>query len=567
MESGGVRRKACDLCYRKKIKCDGKKPLCSHCVTYASDCTYGCTSRKKKPRRKEPDKPEADQQDRVKFLEAHIKALEQKIEVMTSLSSGLQSIPAEMITPQSDEPIPPRAGPFSSSASANLPPQEEVLPIVEHYLTTSNSQLPLFHPRTLLSMVRAWYQEPHTRDPITWAAINIVLALGLQFDNPKSAANYAMHAQSMLTQVTTGQVTIVNVQILLGLVMFLYGIYDFGPPSMLIAIALRLAQQLGLHTRMSSQGLDPHLQLQRARVFWIAYILDRDISLRIRQAPIHQDDDIDLDLPGESASDEAGQVLAPDGQRRMNFFRARVLLARIEGRYYHLRYSVKAASASTDEQAKAMAAMRQQLDEWDSQVPHAFSPRALCEDEDDVSGLTRSFTMLFATRLTCMCVASQASTMNLMWIESLRNFGRTAIAGLGPSLTPLPTNWQTLVEDSRDFLKLFMGFKKRDSTFIWTALCGFGSGILCLTANNMCDPYHPSAEDDILLVESALRVMEAWTEEVNINWVSRVRDTCRELASHARYIVEHKQLPHIPIFNGLLVDGPFLNSFLLSKND
>jgi hypothetical protein len=32
--------KACDLCHIKKIRCDARRPTCSHCVVYDSQCTY-----------------------------------------------------------------------------------------------------------------------------------------------------------------------------------------------------------------------------------------------------------------------------------------------------------------------------------------------------------------------------------------------------------------------------------------------------------------------------------------------------------------------------------------------
>ncbi|KAH8897905.1 hypothetical protein GQ53DRAFT_742761 [Thozetella sp. PMI_491] len=37
---GLEKRKACDLCHIKKIRCDAKKPTCSHCVVYGAQCAY-----------------------------------------------------------------------------------------------------------------------------------------------------------------------------------------------------------------------------------------------------------------------------------------------------------------------------------------------------------------------------------------------------------------------------------------------------------------------------------------------------------------------------------------------
>ena len=40
--------RACDLCRRRKIKCDGRLP-CSHCKNYNSECVYHFEQKARKP--------------------------------------------------------------------------------------------------------------------------------------------------------------------------------------------------------------------------------------------------------------------------------------------------------------------------------------------------------------------------------------------------------------------------------------------------------------------------------------------------------------------------------------
>lgn len=82
-----------------------------------------------------------------------------------------------------------------------------------------------------------------------------------------------------------GDAELLHVQVLIGMVILFQGTRDLKPATMLIAIALRLAHELGLHTRRSVGYLDATQVLERDRVFWIAYILDRDISLRTNRPP------------------------------------------------------------------------------------------------------------------------------------------------------------------------------------------------------------------------------------------------------------------------------------------
>ncbi|KAL9046667.1 MAG: hypothetical protein Q9214_000553 [Letrouitia sp. 1 TL-2023] len=41
--------RACDMCRKKKIKCDGKMPACSHCINYKTDCIFTQVEKKRAP--------------------------------------------------------------------------------------------------------------------------------------------------------------------------------------------------------------------------------------------------------------------------------------------------------------------------------------------------------------------------------------------------------------------------------------------------------------------------------------------------------------------------------------
>jgi len=59
--------------------------------------------------------------------------------------------------------------------------------------------------------------------------------------------------------------------------MFLMGTPNPQPSFFLVAAAIRLAHSLGLHKKSPSfTGLDQGEVDQRKRVFWIAYMLDKE---------------------------------------------------------------------------------------------------------------------------------------------------------------------------------------------------------------------------------------------------------------------------------------------------
>ncbi|KAI7905015.1 uncharacterized protein BX663DRAFT_307897 [Cokeromyces recurvatus] len=67
---------ACELCRRKKIKCDGGKPACNNCIRLKNICTYSSTNKKRGPR-----------QGYIEILEQRLAKMEQ-ILLSDSISSG-----------------------------------------------------------------------------------------------------------------------------------------------------------------------------------------------------------------------------------------------------------------------------------------------------------------------------------------------------------------------------------------------------------------------------------------------------------------------------------------------
>ncbi|KAF4467772.1 Fungal specific transcription factor domain-containing [Fusarium albosuccineum] len=350
MESKNI-RKACDLCYRKRIKCDGQRPRCSNCQSYSSECTHEAASRQKKKKNKKPTAPancrRREQQQQV----GPVRTLHQNIQLEQAIDASLlaQKHASLLVPPPPVEvgdqrlqqsilsspllsfslahaPTPsPTPSPSYSRRprKLELPSEEIVRHAIDVYLTTFNSVLPLFHPQSLYRTVDNWYRQPSEsqrspRDPSSWAAINVTLALALCHGpgNMSPVATQAIsvaecleNAQSGLADVLAGDMDLQHVQILLGLGLLFLGARLDGLRAAVVFVstAMRLAQAMGMHRRdyypYHYEGIAPPEAIQRRRVFWIAYILDREVAARTRQAPIQQDADMDLDLP---LDDDAG---------------------------------------------------------------------------------------------------------------------------------------------------------------------------------------------------------------------------------------------------------------------
>ncbi|KAM0426282.1 hypothetical protein ACHAPT_008322 [Fusarium lateritium] len=461
---------ACDVCYRKRIKCDGQKPACSHCILYQSECTFEASSRKAPGRKPRTNKSTEGLQARVESLEASLTQAVQRIHELEgkdeinpapldpASASGLQGFHASWD-------IRYRNGPLE------LPPQHEVLSVTQRYLATFNSAIPLFNPNGLLRTINAWYASSDRKDCTAWAAINTVLALAHRQTPPeettpsKNSAKYINNARSVLADVVMGDTTLLSVQVLVGMTILFQGVQDLKPATMVIAMALRLAHQLGLHKRSSSTHLDGALVLERCRVFWIAYLLDRDISMRTKQPPVQRDMDIDVEWPSSDPQDGVGMFIAADGMSSFNFFLSRVQLAQIQGEVYDAMYSTSAQSLGTHQKLENAASLRYKLDDWMSRVPHQFRPDAILRTGE--AHAHRYFGVLFATHLACRICVCQTHIMERRWLQMLQDYGREAMRGEVVSPAPSPLGWHELVNECREYMKLFAGIEQKDPAFIW----------------------------------------------------------------------------------------------------
>lgn len=361
-----------------------------------------------------------------------------------------------------------------SPASLELPPQQEVTAAVETYLSTMNSVLPLFRPDKLRHRVQNWFENRvDHRDCSTWAAINVVMALTHRTTSPsetrpdRNVAHFLNNAQSVIHEVIMSEPDILNIQVLIGMVMLFQATLDLKPAAMLIALALRLAHEMGLHARGDDgEYFDPAERLERDRVFWIACILDSDISMRAKQPPVQRHADIDIEWPCAMPDDDAGLITAFDDSVKFNFFLSRAKLARIQAEVFEVMFSTRAKYLSSYERLEGMSRLRYMLDDWLSEIPPQFLPNAIMPVGEP--NIRRAFAVLYSSHLACRTWVCKTHIMESAWLQHLQEFGRgsTQSRAMVPK-PPLPQGWEGLITETRDFMRLFMSIEWKDPAFIW----------------------------------------------------------------------------------------------------
>jgi hypothetical protein len=439
-------------------------------MLYDSACTFEASARKSRPARHKSTGSIDSLQSQVQRLETGLGQALQRIEELESHVSQIRGFDGtlNLLSPSEENDMAER---HSSGINLELPRRQRVVSAVDKYLTTLNSILPLFSPQKLLRCIDMWYDHPSQRDSSTWAAINVILALVHRQASPNdvisdnNGMDFLNNAHSVLNEVMVGSSKLVDIQTLAGMVLLLQGTSNLKPATTLLAIAFRLAHELRLHTRSNSEQLDMSEALERDRVFWVLFILDRDIAIRTQLPPIQSMAGIGIDYPSTAPEDRAGLVYTADGNSSFNFFLSRVELARIQGEVYEAVQSMSSSSRVSHERLENTQRLHRELDDWYARVPLPFRPNAIMQAGE--LNLSRAFGVLYSSHLACRSSVCQAHVMDSRWLQSVHDFGRLSAQGglVAPQQTQ--TGWQELIQESRMYMKLFMSIEQKDPAFIW----------------------------------------------------------------------------------------------------
>ncbi|KAM5353584.1 hypothetical protein ACJ41O_000234 [Fusarium nematophilum] len=587
------RRKACDLCFTKKIKCDMLKPVCSNCILYQTDCRTSIIRRKANPARVRGG-PRQEENGRVEGLESRLARIEEQLQLVlnaardaqpsrqTQPSTALNHSPdshsgtsdsADQVSgPENDtgdtnswkfDPVHPIIYEGPGPDSLPLPPLDEVLPTIDHYFSTFNGVIPLFQQTVFMRVLHSWYSQPSSRDRATWAAIQIVLALGYRTPQLASTENPTVqidradaclrNAQTVVSELVTRDQDLLGVQILLGIVMLFQNSRDPKPASVIIGTAVRLAHRLRLHSHEAAELFPAAEAEQRSRVFWIAYTLDKDISLRANTPSSQFDDDVDIALPTLAPTDSAGLIWTQNGQVHFNYHRRRVELAHIQGKIYDLLYSNRASKVRGQERQRRVVRLQSMLDQWYDRIPAVFHI-------EHVASTVGPSQLVQMTKMHHAFLLAEVMTHGIYshsadWVMRISSISRAAISnmknppdGFGSANCngekappPLPEGWSRCVEISRGCMKLFQESSPTEC-LVWQCSCAHFSALIILLANIILSPDHSFVPLDQHLSLKALDLFDKLLQVVDEEGFRTLRAVVGELSQKADAAVKAHRL-------------------------
>lgn len=653
--------RACDMCRKKKIKCDGKMPKCSHCINYKTDCVFTQVEKKRNPPKgakyieglenrlgrmesllrlsgllseddgktdlgtlekrladrslansglnslKSPNKftgssstsqsqhttvsrhstPRMESQssphtaatspDSLKESETEVEGLSDMMCSLVTNNCGEtryigSSSGFSIFSPKGIQWVNEKTGDTSfqdmiSSAYVDdnkwmywkpeifsdifarrvfkpLPPKEEAMSLFRDFFENFNCMFPLFHEPTFMHLVERQYSRDPYEGSGWWASINVVLAIAHRLrvmsnlvpqEEDKKAWLYLKNAMGVLTELTMRNTDLLSVQALLGMSLFLQGTPNPQPSFFLVAAAIRLSHSIGLHKRGSGFGLNPVEVEQRKRVFWIAYLLDKDICLRSGRPPVQDDDDMNVELPSEDPPDNIGNVPLSDGKGKFNLFRSLCRFATIESRVYKRLYSAKASKQSDGELLNTIGELDKELEEWKDSIPIDFRPEH--EIKASHTPLILHVVVLHFAYYNCLTTIHRMSVHHGYWTSRLSNY---AIQGLNARpLNPRVFLSAVLcVTAARASINLIKYIPHGDFACVWLILYYPVSALVTLFANILQNPNDARARSDVKLMNVVVNFLSTLVSDESNGSIKRMLGLCGEFERIAQVVLD-----------------------------
>ena len=323
---------------------------------------------------------------------------------------------------------------FSRPVFIPLPPKPEAMSLLEDYFANFNCMFPLFHQPTFMHLVERQYSSDPYQGSGWWASLNVALAIAHRLrvmsnlvpqEEDSKAWAYLKNAMAVFSELAMRNTDLLSVQALLGMALFMQGTPNPQPTFLLIAAAIRLSHTIGLHKRGTGFNLNPIEIEQRKRVFWIGYMLDKDLCLRSGRPPAQDDDDMNVDLPDANPVDNIGNIPLVDGKGKMNLFRVMCEFAIIESKVYKRLYATKATKQTDGELLNTIGELDQELEDWKDNIPIDFRPEH--EIKASHTPLILHIVMLHFTYYNCLTTIHRMSVHHGFWTSRLSNY---AIQGL-----------------------------------------------------------------------------------------------------------------------------------------
>ncbi|KAJ6011747.1 hypothetical protein N7522_002102 [Penicillium canescens] len=237
---------------------------------------------------------------------------------------------------------------------------------------------------------------------------------------------------------------------------------------------------------------------QLRNLFWICYTMDKDISLRTGQPPTISDENCDLTLPPGYLERAFLDVEDEDAPFLGPVFPFDLRLSIIKSRAHRELYSVSSLRKSDAELLKSIRELDDELEEWRLSVPPTWRPTMSFSPETSDPNMGMHSVLLRLNYHLCMAIIHQASGRCKSWMEGQSGM----VDGVSSSMA-------LSVEASRSSLCYLEAAEHVvvDGVF-WTLIFYPMSALLTIFCSILQNPLDPHSREDLDRLKVATVMME-----------------------------------------------------------
>lgn len=191
---------------------------------------------------------------------------------------------------------------------------------------------------------------------------------------------------------------------------------------LLIGAAARIATSLGLHRKLEGFGLSQAELEQRQRVFWVMYVFEKDLCIRIGRPSAIDDCDVGISILTEPCDEEI--AISVGSSERVTFypFQHMCALAVIQSKVYRDLYAVHSRIGTTTERLESISKVDAELQHWKEQIPLDARPEhpIVCERDSQFA-----IAILHFGYYHCLIAIHRVHAQHELWVSQQAEVGGT----------------------------------------------------------------------------------------------------------------------------------------------
>ncbi|KAK9237384.1 fungal-specific transcription factor domain-containing protein [Lipomyces kononenkoae] len=381
------------------------------------------------------------------------------------------------------------------------------------YVNIVGSILPIFTRDEMHRIINSVYSDKPFRI-VDYCAMCAVLAAGLRLQTtgfPSSSGGdpmtfksdpihqetveqswgYFMNAMSYFNALACGASSLTAVQTLITLCIYLDGSDSAEVAYMIHSNAVRLAQRIGLHVKPSWYGLSEDEASRRRRIFWICYMIDKDMSLRTGRPPVINDQDVSVDPLVETSSSP------------YYIFSLMIRFSQIQSSTYTRLYSAAASHVYENQLLDTIGELDKALLEWRDSMPLQYRPDHEIIEQD--SHLLLHLVYVHFAYYNCLTAIHRMSYHHLTWRRPRRGAATVSSAPRNPRVL---ASAALCVQAARATIYLLKYFDNVQKSCGWLVVYYILASLVTLFANCLQSPQQPSSRSDLALMSAAVKFVK-----------------------------------------------------------